>query len=178
MPAKSLAHLRLPVLGVLLVLATACAPIIRSEGVTTADVPAGASKFATETKLEIIETFTDATDKADPAEIDNYKSIAVAAVRARLALDKLELVAPDAEAPLKMLLEIQIRRWEPITGGGSYIKAIVSNAKGKQLFTTNTAAPLDLILNGLDTKVALRDASERLGRGIIDGLTPLLTPTP
>jgi hypothetical protein len=167
---------KISVLGAALLAMAACAPVSRPEGVTAADVPPGASRFATETKIEIIETFSDATDKADPAEIENYKAIALAALTAKLAAERLEIVAANAEAPLKMRLEIQIRRWEPITYGGAFVKAIVTNTSGKELFTTNTAAPLNLLINGFDTKIALRDASERLAGGVVDGLKPLRGP--
>jgi hypothetical protein len=167
---------KISVLGAALLAIAACAPVSRPEGVTAADVPPGASRFATETKIEIIETFSDATDKADPAEIENYKAIALAALTGKLAAEKLEIVAANAEAPLKMRLELQIRRWEPITGGGTFVKAIVSNAAGKELFSTQAGEGLHLLANGLDSKIALRSSMERLGGGILDGLKPLRAP--
>lgn len=169
-------RLRLPVLGALVALVAACAPVTRPEGVTAADVPPGASKFATEAKLEIIESFSDVTDKADPAEIETYKTIALTALAGKLAAEKLEIVASNADAPLKMRLELQVRKWNPLTGGMTTVKAIVTNAAGKQLFSTEAAEVLHLIANGLDSKIALRTASERLSGGIIEGFKPLRTP--
>lgn len=164
------------VLAIGLLLVAACAPVSRPDGVTAADLPPGANRFATETKIEIIETFSDATDKADPAEIENYKAIALTALTGKLAAEKLEIVAATAEAPLKMRLELQIRRWEPITGGGTFVKAIVANSAGKELFSTQAGEGLHLLGNGLDTKIALRNSMERLAGGVINGLKPLRTP--
>ncbi len=163
-------------LGAILLAMAACAPVWRPDGVTAADVPPGANSFATETKVEIIQTFEDVTAQADPLEIDTYRSIATIAFTEKLQAGNLILLPATAEAPLKMRFEIQIRRWDPMFGGGAYTKAIVTNQSGKELFTTNTAAPLDLLLNGLDSKIALRDASGRLAGGVIDGLKPLRAP--
>jgi hypothetical protein len=163
-------------LGAVLLAVTACTPVWRPDGVTASDVPPGANSFATDTKLEIIQTFEDVTAKAEPAEIEAYRAIATTAFTEKLQTEKLSLVPANADAPLKMRFEILIRRWDPLFGGGAYTKAIVTNQSGKELFTTNTAAPLDLILNGLDSKIALRDASRRLADGVINGLSPLRAP--
>ncbi len=165
------------VLGAVLLAMAACTPVWRPDGVTTSDVPPGANSFATDTKLEIIQTFEDVTAKAEPTEIEAYRAIAMTAFTEKLQTEKLSLVPADADAPLKMRFEVIVRRWDPIFGGGAYTKAIVTNQSGKELFTTNTAAPLDLILNGLDSKIALRDASRRLADGVINGLKPLRSPT-
>jgi hypothetical protein len=164
------------VLGTALLAMAACTPVWRPDGVTASDVPPGANSFATDTKLEIIQTFEDVTAKADPTEIEAYRAIAMTAFTEKLQAEKLSLLPANADAPLKMRFEILIRRWDPLFGGGAYTKAIVTNQSGKELFTTNTAAPLDLILNGLDSKIALRDASSRLADGIINGLKPLRSP--
>lgn len=164
------------IIGAALLGLSACASVSRPDGVTAADLAPGASKFATEFKVEIIEGFEDVTAKLPASDAEAYQSIALASLNEKLAAEKLEVVAANADSPLKMRVEIIIRKWNPLTGGSTVLKAFVSNASGKQLYSVDAAEVLHLLANGLDTKVALRTASERLASGLIDGLKPLRTP--
>lgn len=168
--------LQFGVISVGILALAACASVSRPEGVTAADVPTGASKFATSLKIEVIETFEDVTAKTPAADLEAYQTIAITALNQKLSQEKLEVVAENADAPLKARIDVTVRKWNPLTGGSTVLKATVSNSVGKTLYSAEAAEVLHLIANGFDTKVALKTASERLASGLIDGLKPLRAP--
>ena len=149
----------------------ACSNVTRPEGVTAADVPAGASKFATDYTVRIQELANNVTDKVDPQDIDNYKAIAFQTLSERLKLANLEVLAAGADAPLKMTVEIIVFRWNPLIGGRVTTSAKVFTQAGKELYSAEGMAPLDLG-NLYDSRIALKYALRFLENGIIEGVKP------
>lgn len=163
--------LKLCLISFSLLTIAACSNVTRPEGVTAADVPAGANKFATDYTVRIQELANNVTDKVDPQDIDNYKAIAAQTLSERLKLVNLDVVAAGADAPLKMTVEIIVFRWNPLIGGRVNTTAKVFTQAGKELYSTQGTAQLDWG-NMFDSKVALKTALRFLENGIIEGVKP------
>lgn len=158
-------------IGASLLLVAACASVTRPQGVTEADIPSGASKFATAYTVQVFELISDVTDKTDPADINNYKTIAQKQLIEKLSPENLEILSETADAPLKMILTIKVLRWNPIFGGAVFAKATVSTPAGKELYSTEGQTLLNFN-NQLDSRIGLRQTIDYIAPAIIEGIRP------
>lgn len=130
-------------------------------------LPPGASRVAVEITIEIISSFVDVTQQTDRAELDGYVKAAMAPLVEKLAAERLELVSEPAEAPLRMRLNLQVRKREPIVGGRAYAKAVLISATGQELLTATGSDGPYMLMHIRDTTIALRKSSEQVADAIL-----------
>ena len=90
----------------------------------------------------------------------------------KLAAERLELVSAPAEAPLRMRLNLQVRKREPIVGGRAYAKAVLMNATGQELLTATGSDGPYMLMHIRDTTIALRKSCEQVADAILAQLRP------
>lgn len=161
--------------GLLLAL-SACTPVASPRAVTAVELPVGTARFATETTIKIISSFSDVTSSTDPAQLDEFKRTALRALENGLGAEELQILPKGSEAPFTLRLELEVRRREPIVGGRANLKAIVSNSAGKELFTATASDGPYMLMHTRDTNIALNKGGEQLAREIIDQLKALRSP--
>lgn len=130
-------------------------------------LPPGASRVAVEITIEIISSFVDVTQQTERAELDGYVNAAMAPLVEKLAAERLELVSAPAEAPLRMRLNLQVRKREPIVGGRAYAKAVLMNAAGQELLTATGSDGPYMLMHIRDTTIALRKSCEQVAEAIL-----------
>lgn len=138
-------------------------------------LPPSAARVAVEITIEIISSFVDVTQQTDRAELDGYVNAAMAPLVEKLAAERLQLVSAPAEAPLRMRLNLQVRKREPIVGGRAYAKAVLINAAGQELLTATGSDGPYMLMHIRDTTIALRKSCEQVGDEIIARLKGLKT---
>lgn len=142
---------------------------------SAAALPSGASRIAVDIHIEIISAFSDVTQQTDRAELAEYVNAAMAALSQKLAAENLELVSAPAVAPLRMRLDFQVRKREPIVGGRASAKAVLTNEAGQELLTATGSDGPYMLMHIRDTTIALRKSSEQVGDEIVARLKALKT---
>jgi hypothetical protein len=161
--------------GLLLAL-SACAPVAAPPTVTAVQLPPGTARFATETVIKIISSFSDVTNTIEPGLLDEFKRTALRALENGLGAEELQILPKGSDAPYAMRLELEVRRREPIVGGRANLKAIISNSAGKELFTVTASDGPYMLMHTRDTNIALNKGGEQLAREIIARLQALRAP--
>jgi len=172
-PAKPLF---LGLTSALLLALSACAPSVQRPTVTTAELPPGTARFATETVIKIISSFSDVTNTVEPAQLDEFKRTALRALENGLGVEELQILPKGSEAPFTLRLELEVRRREPIVGGHANLKAIISTRAGQELFTVTASDGPYMLMHTRDTNIALNKGGEQLAREIIARLQALRSP--
>ncbi len=162
--------------GLLLTL-SACAPVAPPRVVMAVELPGGTARFATETTIQVVSSFSDVTSNIDPAQLDEFKRTALRALENGLGAEELQILPKGSEAPFTLRLELEVRRREPIVGGRANLKAIVSTRAGQELFTATASDGPYMLMHTRDTNIALNKGGEQLAREIIARLQALRSPT-
>lgn len=165
------AKMHLISIGLLIV--AACAPQTPPRAVTAVELPPGTARFATETTIKIISSFSDVTNTVEPGQLDEFKRTALRALENGLGAEELQILPKGSEAPYTIRLELEVRRREPIVGGRANLKAVISTRAGQELFTATASDGPYMLMHIRDTNIALNKGGEQLAREILTRLQAL-----